>query len=121
MADAKKPRLVACRIPTRDGFTMHATYREGENVVYSGVAIEYRPTLQTQAVAFLDDPRDFLIKGRELVVNHVKGWNVAGDVAGDAAPLTPETVAELAYPVLSWMVNCITGYAPKSEADDAKN
>lgn len=121
MSEKKKPRLVVCRIPARDGFTLEDVYREGEDIIYAGVAIQYRPALQTQTAEFLDDPRAFLVKGRALVLKHLTGWNVAGDTAEDAAPITAEVIAELAYPVLNWMVNCITGYAPRAEVEDAKN
>lgn len=121
MSDSKRPRLVQCRVKINDGFTMSDTYRAGEPIVYSGVAISYRPALQVESADFIDDPRKFIIKARELVVKHVTGWNVANDKGDDVAPVTPETVAELAYPVLSWMVNCVTGYAPREEGEDAKN
>lgn len=121
MSEKKKPRLVVCRIPARDGFTLDDVYREGEDIIYAGVAIQYRPALQTQTSEFLDDPRAYLVKSRALVLKHVTGWNVAGDNPAEAAPITEEVVAELAYPVLTWMVNCITGYAPRTEVDDAKN
>lgn len=121
MSNAQRPRVVAARIPTRDGFTLSATYRAGQPVIYSGVSITYRPALQVQAQEFLDDPRKYVVKARELAAKHVTGWNVAGDDPDTVAPVSLDTVTELAYPVLDWMVNCITGYAPQTEAEDAKN
>lgn len=117
----RKPRLVACRVPIRDGFTMTDTYRPGEPILYSGVAITYRPALQTETAEFLDDPRKYVVKARELVAKHVTGWNVADDGGDDVAKIDAESVAQIAYPVLSWMANCITGYAPRTEIEDAKN
>lgn len=121
MSEKKSLRVVSCRVPVRDGFTLSDVYRDGEAIIYSGVAITYRPALQTEAADFLDDPRKFIVKGRELILKHVTGWNVANDDGTDVAPLAAESVAQLAYPVFSWMINCITGYAPRSELDDAKN
>lgn len=89
-------------------------------MIYSGVAISYRPCLQDQSADFMDDPRKYIVKARELVAKHVTGWNVAGDEPDSVAPITEATVKELAYPVIDWMVNCVTGYAPVTELDDAK-
>lgn len=115
-----KPRLVVCRVPIRDGFTQSDTY-DGAAARYRGTAIAYRPALQDQCAEFLDDPRKYVVKARDMIVKHVTGWNVANDDGNDVAPINPVSAAELAYPILSWMVDCITGYAPQVEVEEAKN
>jgi hypothetical protein len=116
--EKKKPRLVQCRTKIADGFTKTATC---EKAPYAGTAISFRPCLQTEVADFLDDPRKYIVKGRELLAKKLTGWNVADDTGEDAAPLTPESLAEIAYPVLDWMINAVTGYAPTDEVADAKN
>lgn len=115
-----RPKLVSCRIPIRDGFTQTDTYK-GAASRYHGVAISYRPALQQQVADYLDDPRPFLVKAREIVERHVTGWNIPDDTGENVAKIDAATVKEIVYPVISWMVDCITGYAPVVEADDAKN
>lgn len=113
------PAPVAARI--RDGFTFTAVYQEGRALLYSGVAIQYRPALQDEYAEYVGDPRKPLAKMREWVAKHVVAWNVEGDEPGTVAPLGVESVKQLAYPVLDWMDSCVNGYAPKSEVADAKN
>lgn len=122
MADDTKarPKLVNCRVPINDGFTDAATY-SGPAKRYTGVAISYRPAIQEEVSSYQDDPRDFLIKAREMVVKHVRGWNVANDTGDDVAPIDAAAVKQLAFPVLCWMVDCVTGYGPAKEVEEAKN
>lgn len=122
MADEAKPRpkFVRCRVPINDGFTESATYT-GTAQRYHGVSISYRPALQEEVNGYQDDPRDFVVKAREMVLRHVRGWNVANDAGDDVAPLNADTVKQLAYQVLCWMCDCITGYGPAAEVTDAKN
>jgi len=54
-------------------------------------------------------------------VKHVRGWNVANDTGDDVAPVNLEAVKALVFPVLCWMTECITGYGPAKEVEDAKN
>ena len=112
---------IAARIPVKDGFTLSATYQAGRAIIYSGVTIQYRPALQEEYIAYISDPRKPLVKMREWVLRHLTGWNVAGDVEGSVAPITLETVSELAPPVLDWIDSCVNGYAPKQEAADLGN
>lgn len=121
MDGQKKVRVVAGRVPIRDGFTLSDVYRDGQPIIYSGAAITYRPCLQVQSADFMDDPRKFVDKARALVLKHLVGWNIEGDEPGTVAPITEVTVGELAFPLLSWMADCVTGYAPRKEGDDAKN
>lgn len=117
----QKVRVVSGRVPIRDGFTLSNVYKPDVPVLFSGAAITYRPALQQQTADYMDDPRKYLEKSRELVRKHLVGWNIEGDEPGSVAPINEQTVAELAYPLLSWMVDTVTGYAILAEVADAKN
>jgi hypothetical protein len=121
MSEKKRVRVVAARVPIRDGFTQDATYRDGQNVMYAGTQITYRPALPEAVADFLDDPRKYIVKGRQLVLKYVTGWNVADDTGENVAEINEQTVKELAYPVLDFAVNCITGYAPTKAGEEEKN
>lgn len=122
MATKQLPGVVSCRTPIRDGYTKKAVFRENNpDMPYSGVAILFRPALQSEVVEFLDDPRPLDERANELILKHVTAWNVSNDDKTGVAELKKETVAELVYPVLNWMVDSIVCYAISEEVTDEKN
>lgn len=112
---------VKARLNVKDGFTITETYKPRPVNIYEGVTIVYRPALSDEVFAFHADARKFPVKGRELVLKHVTVWNIQDTEPGTVAPLTPDVMKEIPYSVLDWMIDCINGYAPKTEREDAKN
>lgn len=121
MSESKGVRVVSARVPVRDGFTSEAVYKPDSEEFGAGTAIKFRPALQEEVADFLDDPRKFTAKAREMLLSKLTGWNVSDDAGTDVAPITAETLAEIHYPVFAWMVDAVTGYAKRQEAADLKN
>lgn len=112
---------VKARLNVKDGFTLTDTYSPKPANRYEGVSITYRPALSDEVFAFQRDSRGYVAKGRDLVLKHVTQWNIQDTEPGTVAPLTPDVMKEIPFPVLDWMIDCIHGYAPKVEREDAKN